>query len=67
MSGFVLFVKFVVFYGRFLEFFVLMIVLGCNKLRVFVSSCLLNENFLENLFLPMIVCTPLDDSLEKIL
>jgi hypothetical protein len=50
---------------RFLKIFDLMIVLGCNKLRVFVSSCLLIENFLENLFLPMIVCTPLNDGLKK--
>ena len=52
---------------RFLKIFVLMIVLGCNKLRVFVSSFLLIEKFLENLFLPMIVCTPLNDGLKKIL
>ena len=52
---------------RFLKIFVLMIVLGCNKLRVFVSSCLLIEKFLENMFLPMIVCTPLNDGLKKIL
>ena len=52
---------------RFLKIFVLMIVLGGNKLRVFVSSCLLIEKFLENLFLPMIVCTPLNDGLKKIL
>ena len=52
---------------RFLKIFVLMIVLGCNKLRVFVSLCLLIEKFLENLFLPMIVCTPLNDGLKKIL
>jgi len=32
-----------------------------------VSLCLLEINSLENLLLPMIVCIPSDDTLQKIL